>query len=333
MQYRNLGRSGLKVSVLGLGTMTFGENQWGLGGVDQPRADRMVAMALDYGMNFFDTADVYAMGESEQFLGRALGSRRHEVVLATKARSRMGSGVHAAGLSRKHLYDAVHQSLRRLKTDYIDLYQLHGFDAEVPMEETLETLHTLVQQGWVRYIGLSNFAAWQMAKAVTLQRCRAVEPFISAQMHYSLVNRDIEHEVVPAAVDLGLGLIVWSPLSGGFLSGKYRSGAVLAESRIQDLESSFPPFDVQAGLNLMEPLAEVAERLQVSMASVSLAWVKDQPGVSSVLIGARKLEQLEDNLEAADLTLAAADQDRLASLTAPKALYPGWMIQSQASGD
>ncbi len=330
MQYRNLGRSGLKVSVLGLGTMTFGNNQWGLGGVDQPGADRMVAMALDYGVNFFDTADVYALGESEEMLGRALGPRRHEVVVATKARSRMGPGVHQTGLSRKHLYDALHGSLRRLKTDYIDLYQLHGFDAEVPIQETLETF---VRQGWVRYIGMSNFAAWQMAKAVTLQKERRMEPFASAQMHYSLVNRDIEHEVVPAAPDLGLGLIVWSPLSGGFLSGKYRRGAEVPEARIRDLSSSFPPFAVEAGLHLLEPLGEAAGRLHVSMAAVSLAWVKDRPGVSSVLVGARKAQQLEDNLRAAELTLAPADRDRLTAMTEPKALYPGWMIQSQASGD
>lgn len=333
MQYRNLGRSGLKVSVLGLGTMTFGNNQWGLGGVDQPGADRMVGIALDYGVNFFDTANVYAFGESEEILGRALGSRRHEVVVATKARSRMGPGIHQTGLSRKHLYDALHESLRRLKTDYIDLYQLHGFDGDVPMQETLETLETFVRQGWVRYIGISNFAAWQMAKAVTLQNERCREPFASAQMHYSLVNRDIEHEVVPAAQDLGLGLIVWSPLSGGFLSGKYRSGVDVADARIRELSSSFPPFDVAAGLNLLEPLGEIAGRLQVSMAAASLAWVKDRPGVSSVLIGARNPHQLEDNLGAADLSLEPADQDRLTSLTEPPALYPGWMIQSQATDD
>ncbi len=330
MEYRILGQSGLKVSRLSLGTMTFGNNQWGIGGVDQELADQMVSLALDHGVNLFDTANVYALGESEEILGRALKGRRHQAVVATKVRSRMGPGLFDTGLSRKHLYDALHASLRRLGTDYIDLYQLHGFDADVPMEETLRTLHQFVTSGKVRYLGLSNFAAWQIAKAQGLASCHGLERFVSAQMHYSLVNRDVENEVVPAIRDHGMGLIVWSALSGGFLSGKYRAGVARPEARIQDMAQSFPPFDVSAGQRVLEPLDILAVRHRTSIAAVSLAWVADRPGVASVLIGARGLQQLEENLRAEEVRLTPDESRQLGDLTAPAPQYPGWMIASQA---
>jgi len=217
MEYRNLGNSGLKVSQFCFGTMTFGNSQWKLGGVDQGIADRMVGMALDAGINFFDTADVYSVGASEEMLGKALKTRRSESVIATKVRGSMGPGPNDVGLSRKHIHDAIDASLRRLGTDYVDLYQVHGWDPTVPLEETMDALNRVVEAGKVRYIGLSNFAAWQITKADGISSANGWAKFISAQMHYSLVNRDLESDVTPACLDLGLGILPWSPLSGGFL--------------------------------------------------------------------------------------------------------------------
>lgn len=308
--------------------MTFGDNQWKLGGVDLPMATQMVAMAMDVGVNFFDTADIYSYGESETMLGRALEGRRHQVVVATKARGEMGSGPNEAGLSRAHLYDALHQSLRRLQTDYIDLYQVHGFDPDTPMEETLATLNRFVEEGKVRYIGLSNFAAWQIVKASMLSAARGWARFVSAQMYYSLANRDIEHEVVPACLDQGLGILPWSPLSGGFLSGKYRASAAPEGARFSD-GITFPYFDRDRALDVLGPLEEIAGDHRVSMAAVALAWLRDRPGVTSVIVGARRPEQLQDNLAAATLTLDTAAVSRLDELTRPEALYPGWMIAMQ----
>lgn len=323
MEYRYLGQSGLQVSTYALGTMTFGNSQWGLGGVDQTLANQMVDLCLDHGVNLFDSANNYSLGESEEILGRALKGRRHQVVLATKGFSPVGDGVNDHGLSRKHLYDALHDSLRRLDTDYIDLYQLHGADPSTPIEETLSTLDDFVRQGKVRYIGLSNFPAWRIAQAQSAAIHDRYPRFISAQMYYSLVNRDIEHEVILAARHYGLGIIVWSPLSGGVLTGKYRHGT--ANGRIKDLANSFPPFYQDAGSQVLEPLEAIASAHSTSMAAVSLNWAANRPSVTSVLIGARTLEQLKDNLTATDIVLTPEEHQRLTAAGGPPPMYPGWM--------
>lgn len=332
MEYRKLGASGLSVSPFCLGTMTFGESQWKLGGVDQATATRMVDMAIDAGINFVDTADVYSAGQSEQMLGVALRGRRQQMVVATKAHGRTGPGPNDRGTSRAHLLAAVEASLQRLGTDYIDLYQVHSWDPATPVEETLAALDQLVRDGKVRYVGLSNWAAWQIAKAAGISAARQSARFISAQMHYSLVNRDLEHEVVPACLDHGIGILVWSPLSGGFLSGKYRSeGAAVAGTRFGDREMWFPRFHRALGFATLGPLEEVAKSHGTSMAAVSLAWVRDRPGVSSVIIGARNLQQLEDNLKGHELQLDPAAVAALEEVTRPEPPYPTWMIQRMTS--
>lgn len=331
-EYRTLGRSGLKVSPFCFGTMTFGDSQWKLGGVEQNTANRMVDICLNAGINFFDTADIYSYGMSETMLGKALHGKREQTVIATKARGRMADGPNDTGLSRKHLYDALHQSLSRLNTDYIDLYQVHGFDVDTPLEETLETLHRFVEEGKVRYIGLSNLAAWHIVKSQYLSRANGWTPFVSAQMHYSLVNRDIEHEVIPACLDQGLGIMAWSPLSGGFLSGKYRSGDAGKGTRFGDRDFWFPFFDRELGLKTLGPLEEIAREHNVSMSAIALAWLRDRPAVSTVIIGSRHINQLEDNIKGLSLTLTAEEITRLDELTKPASPYPQWMIERQTSG-
>ncbi len=330
MEYRLLGKTGLKVSPWCLGTMTFGESQWKLGGVDQKTATTMVGMALDRGINFFDTADIYSAGAAEQMLGVAVKGHRQQAVIATKARGTMGEGPNDSGLSRKHLIDALEGSLRRLGTDYIDLYQVHGIDAATPIEETMQTLNSFVEQGKVRYLGLSNFPAWQIVKSHLLAEHRGWEPFVSAQMHYSLVNRDIEYEVIPACLDQGLGILVWSPLSGGFLSGKYHAGKAPAGTRFGDRDLWFPPFDRALGERVLGPLEQAAKAHGSSMAAISLAWLKNRPGVTSVLIGARNLEQLKANLAALDLEVRADTLAELDDASRPAAMYPGWMVATQS---
>lgn len=331
LEYRNLGRSGLKVSPFCFGTMTFGDSPWKLGGVDQTMATKMIDMAIDAGINFVDSADVYSNGESEQLLGVALRGRRQNIVIATKAHGRMGPGPNDRGTSRVHLMAAAEASLRRLGTDYIDLYQMHSWDASTPIDETLLGLDQLVRDGKVRYIGLSNYAAWQIAKAVGVSDLKGSTRYISAQMHYSLVNRDLEHDVIPACLDAGIGILPWSPLSGGFLSGKYRSGQADKGTRFGDRDMWFPRFDRDLGFRTLEPLERIAGEHGVSMAAVSLAWLRDRPGVSSVIIGARNLQQLEDNLKAHELVLDTSAVDELEEVTRPEQPYPQWMIQLQSS--
>jgi len=331
MRMRNLGRTGLIVSELCFGTMTFGQSQWNLGGVDQKTANEMVARAVDAGVNFFDTADVYSGGQAEEMLGQAIRGRREGLVIATKVRGRMGSGPNDAGLSRKHILSAIDQSLRRLDTDYVDLYQVHGWDALTPLEETLDALDAVVRSGKARYVGVSNYAAWQIALALGRSDCRHQARFISAQMHYSLLCRDIEEEVVPLLQDQGLGLLVWSPLSGGFLAGKYRRDAEPgAGTRFHDRGMWFPPFDRELGFQVVEKLREMAVRYQATPAQLALAWLLAKPWVSSVIIGARNFGQLEENLKAADVQITADDLAVLDRMTAMPARYPRWMIARQA---
>jgi aryl-alcohol dehydrogenase-like predicted oxidoreductase len=326
MKFRQLADTGVFVSELCLGAMTFGGRgqMWEvIGGLDQPEVDALVHRAIDGGINFIDTADVYSAGESETLLGRALGARRHEVVLATKVRGRMGKGVNQVGLSRLHIIEAVDASLKRLGTDYIDLYQVHRFDPLTTLEDTLRALDDLVRAGKVRYLGCSNFAAWQLMKALAMSRQQQLERFRCTQSYYSLAGRELEREMIPLLKDQGLGLLVWSPLAGGLLSGKFtRHGGDAAARRAS---FDFPPVDKEKGFGILDVLNEVAGRHGVSVAQIALAWILAQDSVTSVIIGARKLAQLEDNLKAVDVTLTSDDLKALdeASRLVPE--YPEWM--------
>jgi aryl-alcohol dehydrogenase-like predicted oxidoreductase len=327
MDYRQLGASGLRISAFTLGTMTFGgrDNFAAVGSTDVAAATRQIDLCIDRGINLFDTANVYSDGLSEEILGKAVGDRRDRVLIATKARMPMGDGPNDAGLSRRHLIAECEASLRRLGTDHIDLYQVHEWDGQTPLDETLETLDTLVRAGKVRYVGCSNYAAWQLMKALGTADRRGYQRFVSQQIYYSLQAREAEYELVPAALDQGLGILVWSPLAGGLLSGKYRRGRPEPEAGRQLTEWNEPPVRDQEGLyDIVEALVEIGDGHGVSAAQVALAWLRDRPAVSSLIIGARTEEQLADNLAAADLTLASDEQARLEALSRPPLLYPYW---------
>ncbi len=334
MRYQTLGPTGVLVSELCLGTMTFGE-AWGFGGIDAPQADAIVGRALDAGINFIDTADIYSGGQSEVLLGGAIrGERRDRVVLATKAFGRMGPGANDAGLSRYHLVRACERSLERLGTDRIDLYQIHGYDALTPIEETLRALDHLVTSGKVLSVGLCNLAAWQIALALGKADLGGLARFVSAQMYYSLVGRDVEHEVVPLCLHEKLALLPWSPLAGGFLTGKYRKGQQghPEGSRFSTSKfGAFPPVDQDRGFEVVERLIGLAERHHTSPAAIALKWLLGKPGVTSVIIGVRRLDQLDANLAATTLELPEPDLTELDALTAPSTLYPNWMIRRQAA--
>ena len=326
MKYRTLADTGVFVSELCLGAMTFGGRgqMWEvIGGLDQAAVDGLVHRALDAGINFIDTANVYATGESETLLGKALAGRRAGVVLATKVRGRMGPGPNDVGLSRLHIVEAVDASLRRLGTDYIDLYQIHRFDPLTNMEDTLRALDDLVRAGKVRYIGCSNLAAWQLMKALAISKAQGLERFRCTQSYYSLAGRELERETIPLIADQGLGLLVWSPLAGGFLSGKFTREAKDETARRASFD--FPPVDRERVYDIIDVVQGVAGRLGVSAAQVALAWVLAQKAVTSVIIGARKPEQLEDNLKAVEVTLAAEDLVALDEASRLTPEYPAWM--------
>jgi aryl-alcohol dehydrogenase-like predicted oxidoreductase len=326
MKYRPLADTGVFVSELCLGAMTFGgaKSFWAaIGGLDQAAATALVHRALEAGINFIDTANVYAAGESETMVGQALKGRRHEVVLATKVRGRVGPGPNQVGLSRLHIVEAVEASLRRLGTDYIDLYQIHRPDSLTSLEDTLRALDDLVRAGKVRYLGCSNLDAWVLMKALGISREQHLERFRCSQSYYSLVGRELERQTIPLLQDQGLGLLVWSPLAGGFLSGKFtRTGGDAAARRAK---FDFPPVNKEKGFEVLDVLAAVAARHQVSVAQVALAWLLAQDVVSSVIIGARKPAQLEDNLKAVELELTAADMQALDEVSKLAPEYPAWM--------
>ena len=334
MQYTSLGNTGLYVSRLCLGAMTFGEggNRFSqmIGATGQELADRMVDTAFEAGINFFDTANMYSDGESEIMLGKAIGDRRRDAVIATKLYNTSKTGVNDMGTSRLSVMREVEDSLRRLGTDYIDLYQVHNWDDTTPIEETLKALDDLVRQGKVRYIGLSNFAAWQIAKADGLAKQLGTERFISAQQYYSLVGRELEREVLPACIDLGIGTMIWSPLAGGFLSGKFSAGGD-GEGRRKVFE--FPPVHPTRGDEIVAVLKEIAAELNSTPAQVALAWLLTRPGVSSVIIGARKEEQLVDNIASIDLTLSEDQLKRLDEVSALAPEYPGWFPKGERGVD
>lgn len=341
MKYRRLGNTGLKVSELCLGTMTFGEKFFNIAEVKEEGVNQMVARAIDAGINFFDTANVYSYGESEELTGRAIkaaGVPRESVIIATKVRGAMSEGamagtsdVNNVGLSRQHIMAACEQSLRRLGTDYIDLYQVHGWDIITPVEETLRALDDLVHQGKVRYIGCSNWSARHLMKALVLSQERDWARFVSLQAYYSLVGRDLEHELLPLCVEEGLGILPWSPLSGGFLTGKYRRDNPNPEGARRS-GFNFPPIDEERGFDAVDALDAVAKEKNATIAQVALAWLLHQPGVASIIIGANKMSQLEDNLKSAEIELSAEEVARLSASTQPRQLYPEWMIERQNMG-
>lgn len=332
MKYATLGKTGLIVSRLTLGTMTFGTGvTHGFDHpVDQERATIMVSQAIDAGINFFDTANNYAAGLSEEFLGRALGSRRKDVIIATKLGSRTSNILTDAGLSYHHVISAAEASLKRLGTDYIDLLQLHVPDPMTPFEETVRALDHLVQRGLVRYIGYSNFGGWQAATFLAIQRQHQYAPFVSAQMYYSLLGRDIEYEIVPFLQHTGLGLLIWSPLAGGFLSGKYtRENPAGNEGRLASFDYlSILSIDRETGYTVVDKLHEIATHRETTPAQVALAWVLAKSFVTSVIIGASKPEQFADNVAAANLHLSQEEVEELDALTMLKPLYPYMSITS-----
>ena len=334
MDYRQLGHSGLRVSALTLGTMTFGgRGHWTrVGATEVDTATRQVDMCLDAGVNLIDTADVYSDGLSEEVVGKTLKGRRDRVLIATKARFAMGDGPNDAGLSRHHLIRACEASLRRLGTDYIDLFQVHEWDGHTPLEETLSALDHLVNSGKVRYIGCSNYAAWHIMKALGISERKNLQRFISQQIHYSLQARDAEYELVPVALDQGVGILVWSPLAGGLLSGKYRRGQDMPEGSRHLTDWNEPPVHDEDQLyDIVDVLVEIGEARGVSAAQVALAWTLGRPGVATVVVGARTEEQLADNLGAADLTLEDDERARLDEVSAPRLMYPYWHQAKSAS--
>jgi aryl-alcohol dehydrogenase-like predicted oxidoreductase len=335
MEYRQLGSSGLRVSTLTLGTMGFGGTGWAspVGQIGVDGAREQISLARDAGVNLIDTADVYSSGLSEEILGEALGTDRDEVLIATKVRMPMGTGPNDAGLSRHHIIRSAEDSLRRLRTDYIDLYQVHEWDGQTPLEETLGALDDLVHTGKVRYIGASNYAAWHLMKALAISERRSLERFVSQQVYYSLQNRDIESELVPVSLDQGLGILVWSPLAGGLLSGKYRRGVEAPPGSRHLSEWDEPPVnDEQRLYDTIEIAVEIGKAHGVSAAQVSLAYTLAKPAVTSLIVGARTPEQLSDNLAAADLTLSADEIARLDQVSGEPLRYPFWH-QAKTSSD
>ena len=325
MKYRALADTGVFVSELCLGAMTFGGKGqiWEtIGGMNQAEVDAMVGRALDAGINFVDTANVYATGESETMTGKALEGRRHEVVLATKVRGRMGAGPNDVGLSRVHIMESVEASLKRLGTDHIDLYQIHRPDPVTNIEDTLRALDDLVRQGKVRYIGCSNLWAWQVMQALGVSDAQGLERFRCTQSYYSLAGREIERDLIPLVDDQGMGLLVWSPLAGGFLSGKFTRSQE-GEGRRKSFD--FPPVDKEKGYDIVDVMRKIADAHGVTVAQVALAWVLDNEAVTSVIIGARNLKQLDDNIGAVDVELTDEDRDALDEVSKIPSAYPGWM--------
>jgi len=337
MRHVPLGRTGIFVSELCLGTMTFGgsEGMWQkIGTLQQGDAERLVGQAIDAGINFIDTADVYAGGVSEQITGQALRNLkvpRESVVVATKVYSETGPGYNRGGATRSHILDGVKASLKRLQLDHIDLYQIHGFDPVTPIEETVRALDQLVRHGHVRYVGVSNWAAWQIVKALGISERLGLARFESLQAYYTVAGRDLERELVPMLQSEGLGLMVWSPLAGGFLSGKYsrEQQASSAEEGSRRLAFDFPPVNKERGFEAIDVMREIGNAKGASVAQVALAWLLHQPQVTSVIVGAKRPDQLADNIAATQLKLSP---DELAKIDAVSALpkeYPGWMLERQ----
>ena len=332
MKYRLLSDTGLFVSELCFGAMGFGgTGMWkNVGQTQQDEANQLVNRSLEAGINFFDTANVYSSGISEEMLGKALDSRRKDVILATKVRGRMGESVNDIGLSRVHIRQQVEESLRRLGTDYIDLYQIHGLDIYTSFEDTMRTLNDLVREGKIRYIGASNHMAWQLMKMQGIAGKNGWEKFKSLQAYYSIGARDLEREVVPLLQDQNMGLMVWSPLAGGFLSGKYRRGKD-PEGESRRKEFDFPPIDKEKAYDIVDLMEEIAGNHDASVAQIALAWLLHQDVVTSIIIGTKRKEQLEDNLKAVDISFTDDELQKLDEISRLKPEYPGWMTQFMQS--
>jgi aryl-alcohol dehydrogenase-like predicted oxidoreductase len=334
MKYHTLGPTGLLVSEICLGTMTFstGEGMWKpIAGVEQNLADQLLKRSFDAGVNFVDTADVYTNGESEKTLASAIrnvGIARKDIVIATKAFGRTGPGRNDVGASRGHIMDAVEASLKRLQTDYIDLYQIHAADTVTPVEETLRALDTLVSQGKVRYIGCSNWYAWQLMKALGISEAKNLAKMDTLQAYYSVAGRDLEREIVPLLKDQGTGLLVWSPLAGGLLSGKFsRENQKPEDSRRSSFD--FPIVDKERTWRILDVLRPIAQAHKTGVATIALAWVLAKPFVTSVIIGAKRIDQLDQNLAAVDVSLTQEEMKQLDEVSALPPEYPGWMVPFQ----
>lgn len=334
MKYKLLGNTGLKVSELCMGAMTFGgRGMWtAIGTLPQDHVNALIKQSVDAGINFIDTANVYSEGLSEQMTGRAirdLGLKRDELVIATKVRGVMGKGPNDSGLSRKHIMQQADASLERLNIDYIDLYQIHGFDPQTPMEETLEALDTLVKNGKVRYIGCSNLAAWQIMKALGISAQNHLSKFISLQAYYTLAGRDLEREIVPLLLDQKIGLMVWSPLAGGFLSGKYHRDSMPAEGRRVNFD--FPPINKEKAFDIIDVMQAIAAEKKATVAQIALAWLLHQPVTTSVIVGANKPEQLADNIKSVQVEFTEEELNALNEVSKLAPEYPGWMIERQGA--
>jgi aryl-alcohol dehydrogenase-like predicted oxidoreductase len=335
MKYNVLGDTGLLVSELCLGTMTFGgKGFWtSIGELDQDTVDNIVNASVEGGINFIDTANVYSEGLAEEMTGKAvrnLGLKRDDLVIATKVRGRMDAGPNGSGLSRKHIFSQIDESLKRLNMDYVDLYQIHGYDALTPLEETLRALDDVVKSGKVRYIGCSNLAAWHLMKALDYSRCNGISKFISLQAYYTIAGRDLERELAPLLLDQRVGLMVWSPLAGGLLSGKYGRNIQSPEDA-RRANFDFPPVNKERAYDILDVLHPRAQEKGVSVAQLSLAWLLHQRVVTSVIIGAKKIEQLEDNLKSVDVKFTPEELLRLDEVSRLPQEYPGWMIERQGS--
>ena len=335
MRYRVLGRTGLFVSEICLGTMTYGgKGRWEVvGRLGVPEAQAQVKAAFDAGVNFIDTANVYSEGDSETILGQALaklGLPREDLVIATKVRVRMGPTPNRVGLTRVHMMNEAHASLKRLALDHIDLYQIHGVDQVTPLDETLRALEDLVRSGKVRYIGASNHAAWQLMKGLGISERQGWNRLESIQAYYSIAGRDLEREIVPMTLDQQLAILVWSPLAGGLLSGKFKEDAAGPEGARRST-FDFPPVDRERAFRCVEAMRPIAAAHGVSVARVALAWVLRKPAVTSVIVGAKTLDQLADNLAAGELVLSDAEMTALDEVSRLPREYPGWMFERQTA--
>lgn len=312
--------------------MTFGiKNPWKLGGLDQLTVDKMVKHAVDAGVNFFDTADVYSEGDSEKTLGKALRPYREQVLIATKVRAKTGPGINQVGLSRHHIQQNIRKSLERLETDWVDFYQFHSWDPYVPLDESLEAMQDLVEKGLVQYPGVSNFSAWQMSTAQSRCEERGYSRYETAQMNYSLLNRDIEHEVLPFMQYSKMSLLVWSPLHGGVLAGKYaKDGKASEGTRVGNRGFFFPFFDENIGWKIIETVREVGKEQGATSSQVAIAWLLSRRHI--VLLGAKTLEQFDENLRSLEVKLTKEQLDRLDEMTKPRQMYPNWMIERQKTG-
>jgi aryl-alcohol dehydrogenase-like predicted oxidoreductase len=327
-----MGNTGIKVSELCFGAMTFGgRGFWTIiGALEQKEATALVNQAIDGGINFFDTADVYSEGLAEEILGKALGTKRKDIVLATKVRGRTGKGPNDIGLSRLHIIESCNASLKRIGTDYIDLYQVHSFDPRTPQEETLRALDDLVRTGKVRYIGASNHTGWQLMKALAVSERQNLEKYVTLQAYYSLVARELENELVPLCLDQDLGILTWSPLGGGFLTGKYRRGKPRPEgARRTDPKNQFLQFDEEKGFAIVDELERIAGNHQATITQAALNYLLRKPGVSSAIIGARTGDQLSDTLRTTDWEMSPEEVKRLDELSKPPRIYPYWMLEGQ----